>query len=145
MCFRDLEDKIKDQPCASEGDVCISGGGENLYDMILHCVSPYFSNGRAEPILKQLAFRILQVTNNRGFTSIAIPPLSTGICGVPIDLCAKALYDGFKDFSTAVNDHSVRIIRFVIFDQETSTDFQEAWNKFEFSEPEEEEVKDVVS
>jgi O-acetyl-ADP-ribose deacetylase (regulator of RNase III) len=79
------------------------------------------------PRLRKAVRSSLILASERGFRSISMPAISSGIFGFPKDRCAKILVEESKMFLQSNNDYSsnnntlsrLDIIEFCIFDDET--------------------------
>lgn len=62
--------------------------------------------------------------------SICIPLLSSGIFGVPRNLCCKALFKAIKEYlDEAPSDHHIKLIKLCNIDKETNTDLVNYFRK----------------
>jgi O-acetyl-ADP-ribose deacetylase len=67
----------------------------------------------------------LALAAEKGFKSISMPAISSGIFGFPKDKCAKILVEESKRFLEQNNNTcSIDIIEFCIFDNETLDSFK---------------------
>lgn len=64
-------------------------------------------------------------------SSIALTAISSGIFGMPNDICAEVMFDSIEEFSVSENAKlsTLRDIRFVIIDDPTLSVFQEEFAK----------------
>ena len=67
---------------------------------IIHAVGPEWRIGeeKSKRLLKQACQESLVVANNYGFKSIAFPAISSGIYGMPKDVCAKVMFDAVSEY-----------------------------------------------
>lgn len=96
---------------------CVITGGHRLPNPhVVHCLGPVF--GVDEPAAGLLAgcYRhAVRLADERGLRSIGFPAISTGIFGYPLDAAAEVALATVAEVSSTVR--SVRLIRFVLFDQ----------------------------
>ena len=85
---------------------------------MIHAVGPRMGRGNEDKKLRKAVQSCLKLAADKGFKSISMPAISSGIFGFPKDRCAKILLDESKNFLTS-NDISIEIIEFCIFDDET--------------------------
>jgi O-acetyl-ADP-ribose deacetylase (regulator of RNase III) len=64
-----------------------------------------------------------------GAASIAFPALSTGIFGYPKDRAAQVIISGILDFIEQAPTTNLKLIRLVLFDQETVQVFIKIWEQ----------------
>lgn len=65
----------------------------------------------------------LELAAANGVTSIAFPAIGTGVGGLPLEACARAMVDAAVDFLVA-GSHGIRRLLFVLFDEEGHEAFQ---------------------
>lgn len=73
------------------GSAVITGAGELPVRHIIHAVGPKMGEGEEDDKIASATEAALNLCAKHGITSVAIPAISTGVFGVPMDLCAKAL------------------------------------------------------
>jgi O-acetyl-ADP-ribose deacetylase len=98
------------------GSAVISGAGKLPAKHVIHAVGPIWHGGnRSEPELLAGAYRrCLELAVASGCRSIALPALSTGAYGYPMDLAARVALATAVEF---LNQHGKpEIVRFVLFD-----------------------------
>ena len=80
--------------------VILKGTGNLPCKSIVHAVGPRWRGGKNnEPtLLSKAVYSSLQAAAEKGFQSISFPAISSGIFGVPVDVCAKAMFDGVNNF-----------------------------------------------
>ena len=84
---------------------------------IIHAVGPRWTNGSKgeEQILYFTVYNSLQCASNEKLDSVAFPAISTGIFGVPEDVCARASLKAVQDYSQAFPNSTVSVVRFILF------------------------------
>lgn len=85
---------------APVGDAVITGAGRlpNVTH-IIHAVAPRWTEDNARAKLAQLTWRCLELAEEYQLKSIAIPPISTGTFGYPIEACARVMIEEIIDFT----------------------------------------------
>lgn len=129
---RESNEWVRKYGPVSTGQVAITGAGKLSAKAIIHAVGPVWkehSPEQADELLKQAVWNSLQAAHERGFASIALPAISSGIFGFPKDRCADILLNTVKEFCEQHPNSPLREIRFVLFDESTFQTFVEA---FEF-------------
>lgn len=97
------------------GSAVISGAGGLNARHVVHAVGPVWSGGRrGEDQLLASAYRSsLELADEYGAKSIALPALSTGAYGYPLDLASRVALRVVLDFLPQAQ--SLELVRFVLF------------------------------
>ncbi len=101
------------------GEAVITTGGNLKAKYVIHTVGPIYRDGfHAEPRLLENAYQnSLKLASLKGIRSIAIPSISTGAYGYPLEDPAKI---ALKSAVNYLKEHTdLEIIRFVLFGQKT--------------------------
>ena len=105
---------------------------------IVHAVGPRWNGGHAheEAYLAKAVRNSLVEASKHNYTSIAFPAISSGIFGVPVDICARAMMQGIKEFSALGKPPQLSSITIMLFQGEHINTFTQAANGVlkEFSE-----------
>jgi O-acetyl-ADP-ribose deacetylase (regulator of RNase III) len=97
------------------GSAVISGAGRLSAKYVVHAVGPVWAGGRSgeDQLLASAYRRSLELADQHGAKSIALPALSTGAYGYPLDLGSRvALAAAFEFLEQA---KSLELVRFVLF------------------------------
>ena len=88
---------------------------------VIHTVGPVWQGGsRNEPqVLESCYCHALEEANRKTCASVSFPSISTGAFGYPVDAAAKIAVRAVVDVLQAENPQSVRLVRFVLFDDRT--------------------------
>jgi O-acetyl-ADP-ribose deacetylase len=106
---------------------------------VIHTVGPRMGEGNEDYKLRKAVRSSLLLASERGFRSISMPAISSGIFGFPKDRCAKILVEESKTFLQDSNNDNTRnnntvstldIIEFCIFDNETLVCFRNQFDNF---------------
>ena len=91
--------------------VILNGTGNLPCKSIVHAVGPRWRGGKnKEPtLLSKAVYSSLRRTEENRFQSISFPAISSGIFGVPVDVCAKAIFDGVCNFFKDSN-YQMRVV-----------------------------------
>ena len=107
------------------GSAVITTSGNLPCNAVIHTVGPRMGQGNEDNKLRKAVQSCLRLATNKGFKSISIPAISSGIFGFPKDRCAKILLDETKSFlENNHNNTSIKMIEFCIFDEETPRYFK---------------------
>ena len=98
----------------------ITGGGRLPCRYVIHAVGPVWGSGDEDCKLRAAVTGALQMAHERGLASIALPAISTGIFGFPLERAAQVIVGAVVDFcATAGPESSLRDIRFMLIDEPT--------------------------
>lgn len=96
------------------GECVITGAHQLPNRHVIHCLGPvYGSDEPAEDLLASCYRRALELADQQGLSSVALPALSTGAFGYPKKEAARVALTTVID--TAPSLESVRLIRFVLY------------------------------
>ncbi len=71
------------------GTAVITGSGELPHKHVIHAVGPRMGEGDEDRKLSSAVRACLALADRHGLSSMAIPAISTGIFGYPMDRCAR--------------------------------------------------------
>src|SRR6188472_974999 len=80
------------------GSAVITTAGRLPCKAIIHTVGPSMGEGNEDYKLRKAVRSSLLLASERGFRSISMPAISSGIFGFPKDRCAKILVEESKTF-----------------------------------------------
>ena len=88
----------------ADGGVYVSTAGRLTCKHVIHAVGPVWRGGQAneEYCLHRTVFNSLLAAEQRGVSSIALPAISSGVFGFPVDKSTQAITSAVKDF---LKDH----------------------------------------
>ena len=98
---------------------------------VIHAVGPVWGSGDEKKKLSQAIQGSLMLAEQLGLTSIAFPPISTGIFGFPKDKAALVFMTTFQDYFEQNQKSNIKLVWLVIIDQVTYQVFAEKF-KHEF-------------
>jgi len=101
------------------GSAVITTSGRLPCNAVIHTVGPRMGQGNEDNKLRKSVQSCLRLATEKGFKSISMPAVSSGIFGFPKDRCAKILLEESKSFLEVNKKTSIQIIEFCIFDDET--------------------------
>ena len=135
--IQDDSDEIRKQRRGKRlvpGEVVVTKAGNLPCNFIIHAVGPRWSNynqkEEAKNVLNCAVINCLNVAIQHGARSISVPAISSGIFGVPVDLCAEVLFQVATNFAqNAPNFVTLKEIRFVNIDKPTSQVFAQEMKK----------------
>ncbi|VDI19487.1 Hypothetical predicted protein [Mytilus galloprovincialis] len=116
---KECDDYVQLNGPLSVGTCCSTTAGNLPYKSIIHAVGPMwhsYQHDRKQHCLddlKKTIFSALEEAGSHKFRSIAIPSISSGIFGVPKELCAKQYFRAVVEYSRSSPSSSVREIHFI--------------------------------
>ncbi len=75
----------------SVGTAVLTGGGDLKAQHVIHAVGPQMGEGDEDRKLQSAIRSSLALADRHGLKSIALPAISTGVFGFPMDRCARIL------------------------------------------------------
>lgn len=132
---KESENYIKRCGLLKDGEVAMTGSGKLHCKKIIHAVGPMWRNAEQEKCRKALKMAChdsLAAANGKGFKSIAFPAISSGIYGMPKDICAKVMFDAVEEYVRRrdPSKQTLTDIRFVIIDDPTVKVFKKEFMEF---------------
>ncbi len=109
---------------APVGSAVITTGGELAARHVIHAVGPRMGQGDEDQRLGSAVRAALRVAAEHELGSIALPAISTGVFGFPLDRCAQICVATALDFRSENAKPSE--IRFVLFTPVSLTSFEAA-------------------
>ena len=108
------------------GEAVVTGGGKLLSRWVIHAVGPVWRGGGSgeEGLLASAVLASLHRAEEIGAKSVALPAISTGIYGFPLEKAAQISVAAARGF--AGRARSVERIVFALFDEEAFAAFQKA-------------------
>jgi O-acetyl-ADP-ribose deacetylase len=112
----------------SVGSAVSTTAGKLPCKAVIHTVGPRMGEGNEDYKLRKAVRSSLLLASKKGFRSISMPAISSGIFGFSKDRCAKILVEESKTFLQDSNNDNTSnnntistldIIEFCIFDSET--------------------------
>ena len=128
--------KIREQrgPLPS-GQAVTTSGASLKARYVIHTVGPVWQGGtRNEPqVLESCYWHSLEEANRRSCASVSFPSVSTGAFGYPVDAAAQIAVRTVADLLQSAA--SVKLVRFVLFDERTFKAYARAANELSRSFP----------
>ena len=98
------------------GDAAVTGAGTLSFQGVIHAVGPRQGEGDEEQKLTSAVANALLRAHEKGWQSISFPAISSGIFGVPLDICSRAYVAGVLRHFTEHSDSSLRNVRICLLD-----------------------------
>ena len=111
------------------GQAVVTRAGKLRAKWIIHAVGPVWKGGNVgeEMLLASAVLQALRRAEDIGATSIAIPAISTGIFGFPLEMAAQISVAAARSFAPTAE--YVKQIVFCLFDDQTHQAFEAALQK----------------
>ena len=111
------------------GNCVTLGAGALPCKRIIHAVGPHWVDGtkNEEETLHFTVLNCLQQASKENLSCVAFPAISTGVFGVPEDICAKASLKAVLNYLQVNQNSTATVIRFVLY---TPTAFQVFMSSF---------------
>jgi len=118
----ELRSKYKGCPT---GSAVITGGGNLKAKYVIHAVGPRYSGSPRDAELLSSAYRkSLELCTQNKISSIALPSISTGVYGYPVEEASQIALKTVMDYLK--NHPEIKLVRFVLFDSNTYRVYEEA-------------------
>ncbi len=107
------------------GEARITPGYRLAARFIIHAVGPVYSRSSRDAELLASCYRnSLQLAERHGLKSLALPAISTGVYGYPLEEAAAVSLAAVKQHLDAGT--AIELVRFVLFDRAALTAFESA-------------------
>ena len=103
----------------------ITGAGSLPCRYVIHAVGPRMGEGDEERKLREATRASLALADAHGLKSIALPAVSTGIFGFPIDRCAQIMLETVQEYASG--DTGLERVVFCLFGEEAFKIFGNAF------------------
>ena len=104
-----------------------TSGGDLPCRYVIHAVGPVWGDGDEDAKLTAAVRGSLQVAEDLGLESIALPAISTGIFRFPVERAAGLILSAIRDYF-AGGSSGIKVIRLVLYDRETLATFEKVWH-----------------
>lgn len=108
----------------SHDNPAVTGAGDLPAQYVIHAVGPRWGEGDEDRKLRQAVTSALQKADGLDLTSLALPPISTGIFGFPKERAAAVILDAVESFDADQPESSLQEISLTIIDEETLQPFR---------------------
>lgn len=113
----DCREKMKKQKKIKVSENVVTCAGNLPCRRIIHAVGPrwddYFNKEKALEDLYKTVFNILETASESCMKSVVMPPISSGIFGVPKQACAAMYIKALQDFSKQYKKPKIKEFHFI--------------------------------
>ena len=106
------------------GSAAITTAGRLPFKAVIHAVGPKFGEGDEDTKLKNAVKKTLSLASLKGFHSISMPAISSGIYRFPKDRCAEILISESIKFIRENTQSTLETIEFCIYENDTLSYFK---------------------
>mgnify|MGYP000335996510 CR=1 FL=1 len=99
------------------GEAVVTSAGKLKARYVIHAAGMGQDLRTDEHKIRNATWNSLKRAEELGLESVAFPAIGTGVGGFPADKCAKVMVGAAAEFLQ--NARSVKLVRFVLFDQNT--------------------------
>lgn len=107
----------------------ITGAGQLPSRFVIHVVGPVWGEGDEDEKLSKAVTGALLMASDRGFQTIALPAISTGIFGFPKERGAHVILKAIQAFFDTRADTSLSEVRIVLIDEPSVEIFAEEFSR----------------
>jgi putative ATPase len=118
---------IEEHGPISEEAPALTGAGDLPSDWVIHVVGPRWGEGEEDRKLAQAVSGAMTLAGEQGFQSLALPAISTGIFGFPLERAADVILDAIAGFLSEDTQGDLRDVRIVLIDEEGLEVFRAAF------------------
>lgn len=101
---------VRERGPFASGSAVATAAGKLAFKGVIHAVGPRWGEGDEQAKLERALRAAFALAHERGWSSVSFPAVSSGIFGVPPDVCARA-------YLAAVGSAVLRKVRLCLRDQ----------------------------
>lgn len=104
----------------------VTDGGDLPCRYLIHVVGPRWGEGKEAVKLRQAVDSALSMAEEKGCHSIALPAISTGIFGYPVEEAATVIIEAIVSYAQQIEGGTLKQVRITIIDEPTLNQFRQA-------------------
>lgn len=116
---------VKQHGPLSHDQAAVTSGGDLASRYVIHVVGPRWGQGNEAVKLRSAVTAALAAAEAKGCQSLALPAISTGIFGYPVEQAAEQIVEAIKSFRSEDTASSLRQVRIILFDQASLEPFSQ--------------------
>jgi O-acetyl-ADP-ribose deacetylase (regulator of RNase III) len=121
---------IRDHGSVSHTKPAVTSAGSLPFKHIIHAVGPVWGEGQEDEKLGQAVTGVLQTASDLNCRSLALPAISTGIFGFPLDRAARVILAAVRRYFSETSQSSLVTIQIVLFDKPALQAFIDALDEY---------------
>lgn len=102
---------VRERGAVPVGEAVVTTAGDLPFKGVIHAVGPHQGLGQEEQRLEAALRAAFLRADERGWTSVSFPAVSSGIFAVPLEVCARAYVAAVRGFGTDHPDSPVTSLR----------------------------------
>ena len=114
-----LQEAVKDVGWCDIGDAVITEAGDLPFQKVIHAVGPRWGEGSERGKLANTTLACLRLAEQYRLRSLALPAISAGVLGYPLENCARTIITQIIDYTF----ENPRFLRLVIICLDSLTAF----------------------
>lgn len=122
-----VEDEAVEQGPIEVGEAVATTAGDLPHTYIIHAAGMGQDLKTSEELVYQSCLSGLDLADELGLESIAFPAIGTGVGGLSITDCARAMHRALDEF--ALHAQSVVEVHFILFNKTDAEEFTEVFNQ----------------
>jgi len=124
---RESDAWVRQHGAVTHAEPAYTRAGRLLCRYVIHAVGPVWGEGDEDAKLAAAVTGSLRRAAELGLQSLAMPAISTGIFGFPIERAARVMLDAIRGYLEVEASTSLRQVRLVLYDQPTLDAFSAQW------------------
>lgn len=120
---KESDEIVKSQGPIPVGKAVITQAGKLKAKYVIHTVGPVWGEGEEDSKLKSAIRNVLELAENHGIKSVAIPAVSSGIFGFPKERAANIIFREVVEFLKNRKPKNLREVHLTNIDEYTSNLF----------------------
>jgi O-acetyl-ADP-ribose deacetylase len=106
------------------GNAAVTSAGDLPCKYVIHAVGPRMGEGDEDRKLRDATIAALERAEELGLKSVALPAISSGIYGFPVDRCAAVMLQAISEFGARAR--SLQSVTVCLYDQPAYDIFEKA-------------------
>ncbi|XP_026127707.1 poly [ADP-ribose] polymerase 14-like isoform X1 [Carassius auratus] len=118
----DCNQTVKRRKLTTGDAVLLDAGGQLCCKHVILAIGPHYNPSNPQEsikLLKKAVKKSLNLADQESFQSLAIPAISSGVFGFPLDLCADTIVKAIKEFCDFVEGNTLSKIHLVDNNEKT--------------------------
>ena len=117
---KESDEIVKSRGPVQVGKAVITGAGKLQAKYVIHTVGPVWGEGDEDNKLKSAIKSVLELAEEHGIKSVAIPAVSSGIFGFPKERAAKIILGEVVEFFKSKKPKNLKEVHLTNIDEYTS-------------------------